>query len=83
MHIPHWLATPFDMKIDNEGHEYDLEDELIEMHVDLKAKALFTSYDFSGAISMLLLSTPSSEKQPNISYLHSQPHKWLKQVLAM
>ena len=43
MHIPEWPVTPFDMKIDHKGHESDLEDELIEMHVDLEAKALFKS----------------------------------------
>ena len=29
------------MKINNKSYESDLEDELIEMHVDLEAKALF------------------------------------------
>ena len=29
-----WLVVPFDMKIDKKGHESDLEDELIEMHMD-------------------------------------------------
>ena len=41
MHVPDWLPTPFDLKIDNIGYESDLEDEHIEMHVDLEAKALF------------------------------------------
>ena len=41
MHVPDWLAIQFDMKIDNKGHESDLEDEPIEMHVDLEAKELF------------------------------------------
>ena len=43
MHVPEWLVTPFDMKIDNKGYETDLVDALIEMHVDLKAKTLFKS----------------------------------------
>ena len=36
MHVPKWLVTPFDTKIDNKGIESDMEDELIEMHVDLE-----------------------------------------------
>ena len=36
MHVPEWLVTPLDMKIDNEGCESDLEDELIELHVHLE-----------------------------------------------
>ena len=47
MHVPKWLVTPFDMKIDNKGYESDLEGELIEMHVDLEAKALFKSKNFA------------------------------------
>ena len=43
MHVPEWLATPFDMKIDNKGSGSDLECELIEMHVDLEDKALIKS----------------------------------------
>ena len=34
MHVPEWLVTPFDMKIDNKGHESDIEDEHFEMHVN-------------------------------------------------
>ena len=45
MHVPEWLVTPFDMKIDNDGYESGLEVELIEMHVDLEAKALFKRKD--------------------------------------
>ncbi|KAF2355756.1 hypothetical protein FHG87_013491 [Trinorchestia longiramus] len=41
MHIPEWLVTSFDMKTDNKSNESDLEDELVEMCVDLEAKALF------------------------------------------
>ena len=41
MHVPEWLATIFDMIIDNKDYESDLEDELIEICVNLKAKALF------------------------------------------
>ena len=47
MHVPEWLFTPFDMKIGNNGYESDLEDELIEMHVDLEAKSLFKSKNVS------------------------------------
>ena len=43
MHFTEWLVTPFDMKIDNKGYECDLEDELIEINVVPKAKALFKS----------------------------------------
>ena len=43
MHVPEWLVTPFYMKMDNKGHESELEDELIEMHVDLTAEVLFKS----------------------------------------
>ena len=38
MHVLEWLLAPFDKKIDYKG---DFEEELIEMHVDLKAKLLF------------------------------------------
>ena len=41
MHVPEWLDTPFVMKIDNKGHECDLEDEHTEIHVDIEAKTLF------------------------------------------
>ena len=44
---PEWLETPFDMKIDNKGCETDIEDELMEMHVDLKAKELLKSKNLS------------------------------------
>ena len=37
MHAPGWPVIPFD--IDSKGYESDLEDELIETHVDLEAKA--------------------------------------------
>ena len=47
MHVPEGLITPFDMKIDNKGHDSDLEDKLIEMHMALKAKALFKSKNLS------------------------------------
>ena len=47
MHVPEWLLTPFNMKINNEGYESDLEDDLIEMHVDLKAKVLLKNKDLS------------------------------------
>ena len=40
MHVPEWLVTPFDMKIDNRGYKSELEDEIIKMHVDLAAKVL-------------------------------------------
>ena len=43
MHFPVWHDTPFDMKIDNEGYESDLEGELIEMHVNFETKAPFKS----------------------------------------
>ena len=62
------------MKIDNKGYKSDMKDELIEMPVDLEAKALFKSKISVkiGAMSILLPSTPSSEQQPNPSYSHSQ-----------
>ena len=41
MHVAEWLVPQFDIKIDNKGYESDLEDERIEMHVDIRAKALF------------------------------------------
>ena len=34
-------VTPFDMKIDNNYYESDIQDEHVEMHVGLEAKALF------------------------------------------
>ena len=80
MHI-----TPFEVKIDNKGRESDIKDELIEMHVDLEAKELFKSNTSSNieVILILLLSTPSSQQQPNDSYLHTQLHTSLKMVSAM
>lgn len=48
MHVPEWLVTPFDMKIDDECNECDLEDELVEMSVDLEAKVLFKRGNISG-----------------------------------
>ena len=85
MHVPDRLITPFDMKIDNKGYESDLEDELIEMYVDFEAKALFKikTSEIIGALSILLLSTPSSEQQSSLSYFHSKLHPWLKLALAM
>ncbi|KAF2367302.1 hypothetical protein FHG87_001946 [Trinorchestia longiramus] len=41
MQVPEWLVTPFDKKTGNKSNESDLEDELVEMCVDLEAKALF------------------------------------------
>ena len=38
MHVPEWLVTPFDMKIDNKGHECNLENGLIELHMDLESQ---------------------------------------------
>ena len=43
MHVPEWLVNPFDIKIDNKGHEPDIQDERIEMYGDLEAKVLFKS----------------------------------------
>ena len=37
-YFSNWLVTSFNIKIDNKGYESDLEDELIEMHVDLEVK---------------------------------------------
>ena len=64
------------MKIDNKGHESDLEDEIIEMHVDLEAKALLKGKKIAEywRISILLLCTQCSEHQQNHTYLHSQLH---------
>ena len=42
MHLYERLVTPFDMKIDNKGYAYDLND-LIEMHVNLEAKVFLKS----------------------------------------
>ena len=41
IHVPDWLATPYDIQINSKGHKFNIEDELIEMHVDLEAKPLF------------------------------------------
>ena len=43
MHVPECLVTSFDIKIYNIGYESDLQDDHNEMHVNLKAKALFKS----------------------------------------
>ena len=40
MYVPNWLVTRFYMNIDNKCNEYDLEHELIEMYMDLEAKAV-------------------------------------------
>ncbi|XP_023237464.1 patched domain-containing protein 3-like [Centruroides sculpturatus] len=40
MHVSEWFANPYDVKIDNEGSETGLKDELGEICVDLEAKAL-------------------------------------------
>ena len=57
------------MKIDNKGYEPDLEDEIIEMHVDLEAKVLKIKNpaEYWSNINTLLC-TPSSEHQMNLSY---------------
>ena len=44
------------MKIDNNGYESDLEDELIEMHVDFEAKALFKRKNLTEQHSKCLVS---------------------------
>ena len=36
------------MKIDDEDYESDIDDEIIEMHVDCDANALFKGKDISG-----------------------------------
>ena len=41
VHVPEWLGTPIDMKMDNKCYESDLEDELIEINVDFEPKELF------------------------------------------
>ena len=41
MHVFEWLVAQFDMTVDNEGCVSDLEDKIIEMHVNHEAKALF------------------------------------------
>ena len=43
VHTPEWLATQFDMKIDNTDYESDLEDRRFELHVDVEAKSLLRS----------------------------------------
>ena len=47
MHIPKWFVAPFYMKIYNKCHESELEDELIEMHLDLEAKVLLKSQNLA------------------------------------
>ena len=42
-HVPEWLVTPFDMKVNNKVYESGLEDELIEIHVESETKASFKS----------------------------------------
>ena len=39
MHFPECIVILFDTKIYSKDYESDLEDEVIEMHVDLEAKA--------------------------------------------
>ena len=39
-HVLKWLVTLFDMRIDNEGYESNLEDKLIEMQVDIKTNVV-------------------------------------------
>ena len=57
MHVPEWLVTPFDMKIDNKGYDSDLEDDLIETHVHPEAKALSKSRKLSEHWSNINVST--------------------------
>ena len=47
MHVPEWHVTQLGKEIDNTGYKSDLEYELFEMQVDLKAKALFKSKNLS------------------------------------
>ena len=76
IHVPDWLATPYDIQINSKGHKFNIEDELIEMHVDLEAKPLFkgknlaeywsniitvtTNPKLRAAVGPLLLAFPSS-----------------------
>ena len=61
MSVHEWIATPFDMEIYDKRYEFHLEDELIAMHIDHEAKALFKSKTSPSieAMSILLLSSPS------------------------
>ena len=43
MYVLEWLVTSSNMKIDNKRYESDIEDELIEMHMDLKSHATINS----------------------------------------
>ena len=85
MHIPECLISQSYVKIYHRRYECDIEDWYIEMYVDLVAIALLESENPPniGAISILLLSSPSSEQQLNLSYLHSQLHGWFKLAYAM
>ena len=47
MHVPEWFVCPFDMKIDNRDYQSDITVELIEMYVDIEAKALFKCKNLS------------------------------------
>ena len=81
MDVSESLVTPFDMKLDNEGYESAFKDELIEMHVDLKAKALFKSENLSEFCSNINTAT----KYPVIraaakSFLHAFPTLCMAEV---
>ena len=73
MHVPEWLVTLFDIKLDNKSYESDLKHKLIEMHVDLEAKALFKSKNLSEYQSNLntAIKYPKLRAAENRSYLHS------------
>ena len=74
MHVPEWLVTPFDMKIDNKDYESDIEDEPLKCKWSSKQERCSKAKTLQNieAISTLLLSTPNSQQQPNHSYLHTK-----------
>ncbi|KAG8239085.1 hypothetical protein J437_LFUL018869 [Ladona fulva] len=70
------FATPFDVKIDNEGNKRGLEDELIGICVDLEAKALFKNKNLSE--NNIGTKYPKLRVKAFPFLLHSQLHTWLK-----
>ncbi|XP_023233204.1 SCAN domain-containing protein 3-like [Centruroides sculpturatus] len=47
MHVPEWFANPFDVKLDNEGSEPGLEDELSELYLRAEAELFLLPFPTS------------------------------------
>ena len=68
------------MKINNEVYESDLEDELIEMHVDLETKALFKSECLSEYWSNINAATKYAMLTATEPFLLAFPNSYMVEV---